>query len=392
MHSNNCTNLLILDNCPITTIALAFSTSFIIVFFAIPSVIKIAKEKNLNDVPEDRKCHNNSTPTLGGIAIFGGLFIAATLWVKIYEMPYLQYILAASCIIFFIGAKDDIFPLVPYKKIISEILACLIVIIIGEIRLTSLYGVFGIYEINYISSVLLSLFTFIVIINSINLIDGINGLAGSVGVLIISSFGLWFYVSGSYQLVVFSSGLIGGLIAFLYYNFTPSKIFMGDTGSLLIGFFCSFLAIKFIEGNQQIAFQKWYYIESAPAVAMGILSLPLYDTLRVIFIRLLKKKSPFKADKNHTHHLFIRKGFNHTITVILLCFINSLIIGFCLFFNKQGSLLLAIYSYSIVILIFLFVEFFIPNNIYSKRQLKSFKMTKPLLKTRIIRLKKLMLK
>ena len=363
----------------------SFLTSFFIVFFAIPSIIKIAKEKNLNDDPGYRKSHNNSTPTLGGIALFGGFFVASTLWVQISEMPYLQYVLTGSCIIFFVGAKDDIFPLVPYKKIISEILACLIVIIIGNVRLTSLYGVFGMYEINYISSILLSLFTFLVIINSINLIDGINGLAGSIGVLIISAFGLWFYVSGSYQLVIFCSGLVGGIIAFLYYNFTPSKIFMGDTGSLLIGFFCSFLAIQFIEENQQIIFQKWCYIESAPAVAMGILSLPLYDTIRVIFIRLLKKRSPFKADKNHTHHLFIKKGFSHTTTVLSLCFINLLIIAFCLFFNNHGCLLLAICTYSIVISIFLFVEFFVSGVNPSKSSLEDSKSSFKATKTRMAR-------
>ena len=342
-------------------VVLSFLISFLIVFFAIPSIIKIAKEKNLNDEPGDRKSHNDSTPTLGGIALFGGFFIASTLCVQISQLPYLQYVLTASCIIFFVGAKDDIFPIVPYKKIVSEILACLIVIIIGNVRLTSLYGVFGIYEINYLSSVLLSLFTFIIIINSVNLIDGINGLAGSVGTLIISVFGLWFYLSGSHQLVIFCAGLVGGIIAFLYYNFTPSKIFMGDTGSLLIGFFCSFLAIQFIEENQQIIFQKWYYIKSAPAVAMGILSLPLYDTIRVVFIRLLKKRSLFKPDNNHIHHLFIKKGFSHTTTVIFLLLVNCMVIGFCLFFNYLGSLLLAIYSYGIVISVFLIVEFFVSD-------------------------------
>ncbi|BDS14655.1 glycosyltransferase family 4 protein [Aureispira anguillae] len=302
----------------------AFLTAFLITYFAIPSIIKVAVEKNLVDEPGERRSHSKSVPTLGGLGIFAGLIFSTTFWVPFHEQPsHLQYILCAFIVIFLIGAKDDIIPLSPSKKFTGQIFAAFLLVYFAKIQLTSLYGIFGIHEISDIIGIPLTVFTIIVIINAFNLIDGINALSGTIGCIICGTFGYWFYMMNQPALAILSAALAGSLIAFLRYNLT-AEIFMGDTGSLLIGLTASILAISFIQAN--VSYVNEYSVESVPAVTIGILIIPLFDTLRVFTLRILKGHSPFSPDRTHIHHLLLDLGYTHLQATGLLGFVNLLFI------------------------------------------------------------------
>ncbi len=303
---------------PLYYLIASFTTALIITYIAIPSLIKVANIKKLFDEPNGRKAHKNSIPTLGGVALFAGLIFSATFWTNITQFPDLQYILAALIILFFTGVKDDIVGLGPGKKFGIQILAALILTIWGGVRLTSMYGILHITTIPYTFSILLSILTIVVITNAFNLIDGINGLNGSIGIVISLTFGTWLFLGGKIQLAILAYSLTGALVAFLRYNITPARIFMGDTGSLLVGYIASILAIKFIELNHQMP--EYLHARCLPAVAIGILIVPLYDTFQVVIVRLWSGHSPFSSDQRHIHHRFIKLGLTHLQTRYYLLF------------------------------------------------------------------------
>ncbi len=316
----------------------AFLTAFLITYFAIPSIIKIAEVKNLVDEPGERRSHSKSVPTLGGLGIFAGLIFSTTFWVPFHDQPsHLQYILCAFIVIFLIGAKDDIIPLTPSKKFAGQLFAAFILVYFAKIQLSSLYGIFGIYAIPDLIGIPLTVFTMVVVINAFNLIDGINALSGTIGCIICGTFGYWFYSVGRPDLAILSGALAGSLVAFLRYNLA-AEIFMGDTGSLLIGLTASILAVSFIQeqGNPLIPYE--YTVQSVPAVAVGILVIPLFDTLRVFTLRILKGRSPFDPDRTHIHHLLLDLGCSHLQATGILGVVNLVFIAVVFFFQEIGTL------------------------------------------------------
>lgn len=306
-------------------IVLAFITSFLVTFFAIPSIINIARKRHLVDEPGERRSHSVSTPSLGGIGIFVGTLFSILLWTPFKHFGDLQYILCAFIIVFLLGTQDDLDPVEPRKKFLIQILASGILIYFADIRITSFYGIMGIETLPYGLSVAFTIFIVLGIINAFNLIDGINGLSGSIGVLMAVTFGTWFFLVDRVELASVAFALVGSVIAFLYYNVTPAKIFMGDTGSLFLGIVASILAIAFIEYHNEIPHSQ-YACDSAPAVAIGILILPIFDTLRLFVTRVLSGRSPFSADRNHIHHLLLDIGLSHMQATTALICINMMFI------------------------------------------------------------------
>ncbi len=320
------------------SVILAFVTAFVIVFSSISTIVFVSKAKKLCDEPNPRKLHMQSVPNLGGVAIFAAVLIAGGLFLDISKHKEFQFMLVGAIILFFAGIKDDILVLAPLKKLYSQIIASLIVIVLGDLRYTSLHGFLGINHIPYVASIMLSLFVFIVIINGFNLIDGIDGLASGVGVVSTLVFGTWFLMVGEFQYAIMSFALIGASIAFFWFNVfsKKNKIFMGDTGSLLLGLFLAVLAVKFNEMN--ITPSTRWYIHSAPAVSFGILIIPLFDTIRVFIIRIFKGKSPFKADTNHVHHKLLAMGLSHLKSTIYILIINIVLIINVLVLNRMGEI------------------------------------------------------
>ncbi len=319
------------------TLLLAFFTAFGIVLFSIPSLIKVAELKNLFDDPEEfRKHHKHKTPTMGGIMIYAGTLFSWSLWFPSHTIIIYNFIIATSLVLFFVGVKDDIFGTAAIKKLLAHLLVAMILVLMANVRITSLHGILGVNEIPEWASIFLSIFTIIVIVNSFNLIDGVDGLAGSIGFVGAISFGTWFHVAGDHSMAVLAIALAGGLLGFLWFNFSPAKIFMGDSGSLVIGMFFAVMSIRLIEFDQSKLFSPLSEI-SRPVFAIAVLIFPLFDTLRVFIIRIAKGISPFTADRNHLHHRLLDLGFNHRQTVFALVAVNALIISLAVYTRTYGA-------------------------------------------------------
>ena len=208
------------------------------------------------------------------------------------------------------------------KKLTGQIFAVILIAVFAEIRITNLYGLFHVEQLPYVASILLTVFVFIVIINGFNLIDGIDGLASGIGILTSSVFGIWFWMTGNIGYAILSFSFVGTLAAFFRFNVfgKTNKIFLGDTGSMLVGFVLGVLVCRFLQ--LELAVHGTADIESAPTVVCGILIVPLFDSLRVFILRIKHGKSPFKADRQHIHHRLLQLGCSHLQSTLILISVN----------------------------------------------------------------------
>lgn len=343
-------DILLANHFPIFWIklGLGFIASLLITFFTVPTIIKISRRKNLMDEPGLRSSHVRKIPNLGGIAIFYSIGICASIFA--YELFDLyKFLFASLVILLYIGVMDDIVVMRAYKKLIAQILVTALMVLGSDVRIRSLFGVFGIYELSYVASVLFSMATFIILINAFNLIDGIDGLAGGYSVICSTFFAGSYYRLGSYNfpMVILCIVIIGAVIGFLYYNlsnYRNKKIFMGDTGSMVLGFLLAFTAIYFIDIfiDKKIPGVPHYHLQSAPVIAVAILILPIVDTLNVIFVRVSRKQSIFVADKNHIHHKVLKLGLTHRRSTAYIIFYYLLIVASAYYFRHIDANLLLV--------------------------------------------------
>jgi UDP-N-acetylmuramyl pentapeptide phosphotransferase/UDP-N-acetylglucosamine-1-phosphate transferase len=307
----------------------------LLTFLAVPVVIEIATKNRLFDLPNARKIHKRKVSSLGGAAIFTGFLITSMLFIPEELSPQFRFYLAASVIVFFLGLKDDLSDLSAMNKLIGQLLVTSILIHAGGLRLHGMYGLFGFNEVPEVFSYALSYFTIIVVMNAFNLIDGIDGLATSLGILSASVFGIYFSVSGQFAYAMLAFCLVGSLLAFLIFNYQPARIFMGDSGSLLIGTINSILVIRFID----TASAPGAAFPMAGTVALGfaVLFVPLLDTLRMFSVRLLRGRSPFSPDRNHFHHLLLDRGLSHVAITGICVLVNLVFIFSAWYFRGFGS-------------------------------------------------------
>jgi UDP-N-acetylmuramyl pentapeptide phosphotransferase/UDP-N-acetylglucosamine-1-phosphate transferase len=297
--------------------------AFLVTFYAIPVIMKVAEAKKLYDVPDERKIHKQPIPSLGGFGIFVGFATALLLMLDFTQLAAMQYYFAALLIIFFLGIKDDIVILSAQKKFIGQLLVAAILMFKAKLLITNMHGFLGVYQISSTLQIFLTLLTIIVIVNAFNLIDGVDGLAGTLGLITSTVFGIFFVMNRDFSYAAIAFGLAGSILAFLIYNFYPAKIFMGDTGSMLIGLVNTILVIRFIEMAPSAANYK---LVATPALGFGILLLPLMDTLRVFGIRIIHGRSPFSPDRNHIHHILLDRGLNHRSVTLILGGVNLLFV------------------------------------------------------------------
>jgi len=327
---------------------LAFLTSFSVVVLATPALIKVSYLKRLVDEPdESRKIHQRRIPTIGGIMIFAGTLFSYMLWYPFNEIVDFKYICASMLILFFIGVKDDIIGTAPMKKLVGHLAVAFILVFMAEMRITSMYGLLGIEELPEAASIFLSVFTYIVIVNAFNLIDGVDGLAAGIGTIL----------AGGIDDAVLAVSLAGSLIAFLIFNFSPAKIFMGDSGSLVIGLVASVLSIKLIEFDLGLLPDPVVFI-SKPIYAMAAIAYPLMDTLRITVYRILSGKSPFAADRNHLHHRLMDLGLSHKGVAISIYLYSIICILMAVFLPFDGNINF------IFILVFSAISAFTPSIFY----------------------------
>ncbi len=346
------------------TNSLGFLWALCITIFAIPSIISVAHKKNILDVPKSRNVHELSTPRLGGLAIFSGFLSSFTIFGN-FNLG-VQYLIAGCIIIFFIGLKDDIVSVSAFKKFFVQILATGIVVFMGEIKITSFQGVLGIYDLDEGTSYGFTFLLVIGITNALNLIDGLDGLAGSLIIICMIMMGFSFMTFGSEGLLYYSTicfCLSGSIIGFLRYNFTQAQIFMGDTGSLVCGFIVSVVCIQFIEMRT---------IPNAPALATSMLFFPVFDTLRVFALRLIKGQSPFSPDKTHFHHLLLKIGMTQIKAVISMVTFTIFVILFCITFSNIGSTYLILIQIIFFVIIFIILEFKLKKVVITQTKIKQF--------------------
>lgn len=308
--------------------ALIFSavTSFAIAFLILPVIIKYSLRKNLVDIPGRRKIHKKLSPTLGGVAIFVGFIVALMMWADSTLLIQLRYVIISLLIMFTMGVRDDLISLRPWMKLIAQAFVALILIVFFDLRIYSLYGILGIYTIPTYASYAATILTVIVIVNSFNLIDGLDGLAGTLATVSLFSFGVWFYLAGDLTFSTLSFALLGGLLAFLLYNWEPSQIFMGDSGAQVIGLLVAIVTIHFINYNYALPGDSEFRFQGSVGTGICFIVVPLVDTLRVFLLRILRGQSPFTPDKSHVHHCILRLGASHARTTVILSAIQLLFI------------------------------------------------------------------
>ncbi len=346
---------------------LIFLTSFVLGLSLYPVFIKLYTKNNLIDKRDVRKIHLNEVPTMGGVPIFLAFLVSTFIWISFTELQEQRYLIGTLIFIFFIGLRDDFVSLKPIVKLISQIVPAIVIYYLSDVRITSLFGLFGIETLPLFLSMPLTVFTIIVITNSFNLIDGLDGLAGSISLIVLTAFGTWFTLAGytSFGLLIFA--MAGSIAAFLTFNWQPAKMFMGDTGALLLGFFFAIISIKFMNINYAMIDYNPLKVEGPIATSLAVLIIPLFDTLRIFTIRIIKRKSPFTADKNHTHHVLLRLGLSHAQTAIVLSLVNLIFIGLAIVFRFVGDLILVPAILFIGLNLSLILDYLIIKQVVSKK-------------------------
>lgn len=349
-------------------------TSFLLTFLTVPLVIRFFRKKKIFDKPGGRKIHKTVTPSMGGISIFFGAVVALLIWMPFKGLQEFKFLYGAMAIMFVTGLRDDLVPIKPIFKLAAQFLASFMVIFLLDIQLNSFYGLLGINEVPFIISILLTTFVIIVITNSYNLIDGLDGLAGSIGSVAFFFFGIYFFLVGQLYYAMVAMACLGALIAFLNFNWEPSRIFMGDTGALLLGFVLSVLVIKFIDFNHNLADDYKFKLQPSVGTAVAIIIMPLFDTLRVFISRAMRGQSPFSPDKTHIHHMIMRFGMNHAQTSLIIVGINLLFIGLALVMRKLNDHFLILAILGLAMAISLLLDFMLKRYVTIKRQsIKKFK-------------------
>jgi len=259
------------------------------------------------DVPNGRSSHQKVTPSLGGIAFYIIFIFGLYFNDQFDEHNIAMSILPGITLMFFLGLKDDLVALSSRVKFIGQVIACLFVLYHYKFEIESFHGFFGIFNMPLWISVPLALLIMITIINAYNLVDGIDGLAASISTVALTCFAVIFFMVGRNFLALTAVTMIGSLSGFLFFNLSEKrKIFMGDTGSLVIGFLIAVLSIRLLaldQGFNELPFHSKYI----PVVMGTIILIPLYDTIRVFTIRIINGKSPFSPDRNHIHHILLDK-------------------------------------------------------------------------------------
>lgn len=305
-----------------------FAFSFILSYYLYPKIADILFFKKLADEPNERSSHTISVPNLGGVAFFICLFLSFYFIEGFDNDELIMSIIPGLIILFVVGLKDDLVILSPLSKLSAQIASALFLVFHKSFSVQSLHGFLEIQHIPSVLSISIAVLVIVTIINAINLIDGIDGLAATISIIMFVLYGLLFCYVGRQFLALICAVMTGSLIAFLRFNLShDKKIFMGDTGSMLLGFVIAFMTVRLfaldIESLNMLPFQ----VQNLPLVIAAVLIIPLFDTMRVFAVRIFKKKSPFAADRSHIHHLIVDYyKISHRRASFVIGFVNFMIV------------------------------------------------------------------
>lgn len=337
---------------------LAFMTAFAVAMVMMPPLIKFYHRFKFFDNPDARKEHSIPIPTMGGVAAIAGMCIGCLLWFHFTNDSFVISFFFSVALLTAVGIMDDLKHMPAKYKLAIEVAISFLIASSG-VRLTSFNGMFGLHEIPVSAQYTLTILMITGITNAYNLIDGIDGLAGGLGFMSLIIAGVFLCLSNDTNTAIIAFALGGGILGFLYYNFNPAKIFMGDTGSLVLGFIISVLCLKLIQLNTDVSSPV---IPHAPVFVMSIVFIPVFDTIRVFSIRIWQGRSPFSPDKNHIHHLLTNNGWSHGFSAKLICGLHALIviIGYFLKDMHQWAGLLILF-FIMLVTVFIFQRLKVPK-------------------------------
>ncbi len=308
----------------IAFIALGFILSLIIESIILPKIILISRKKSLFDVPDERKLHENPVPRLGGVSFLPilllvlliVLYIKVNIWnFRLETLGTLMMLVCGMLILYITGIKDDLSGVSYQKKFLMQFIASIFLVCSGT-YINNFYGLFGIYEIPMVIGIPFTMLLCIFITNSINLIDGLDGLASGISAFALVAYGYMFFISKQWSFSILCFSMLGILVPFFYYNvFSKNKIFMGDTGSLLLGYLLSFLGIRLAMNIPELSVS---YPSNSILTAGAALFVPMFDAIKVMYARLCIHRSMFCPDRRHIHHRLVDIGISHRSAMLIL--------------------------------------------------------------------------
>ena len=312
-------------------------TAFVIVIRIIPVVINVAHAKQLTTPTNFRSSHTRFVPSLGGAALFPTLFISMSAAAILSDSTFNVWIATGMMLMFGFGLKDDLMTSAPKTKFLGQLSSVLFIIFQPVMLLSHLNGFLDMQEVSWICTTPFVLFFMLALVNAMNLIDGIDGLAAGVTIVISIFLGYYFYVGGDWFYVFFSGSMVGALVGFLIFNYSTGdkKIFLGDCGSLVLGFYLGVICLRFAAGPVLPMELRIFLPENKILALFFILVIPIFDTFRVILIRLKNGKSPFHPDRNHLHHLVLDWLGSHARATAFIVGINVVVLLILLGIGKK---------------------------------------------------------
>jgi len=350
--------------------------SCVIVLVTVPPIVRVARAKHIFDETDHRKIHTNSVPNLGGISLFMAITITSAILTVGHPAPGNQVLYAAMILLFFVGIKDDIIFISANTKFLIQLATAFILVVLGNHVIGNFEGILGLQKVPPIVGETFTIVFIVLLINAYNLIDGIDGLAGLLGLIASLFFAVWFFANNLFFLSILSTAIVGSLIGFLRFNLFGKeyKIFMGDTGSLLLGLLMAMQVIWFLTNN--LTPNIPFHVNSAPVIALSLIALPLIDTLRVFTLRIIRGQPPFYPDKNHIHHRtlsFLPKHFHSSLSIAGA---NLFIIACAILLSVSGLNI----NHQFLIILFVSIAISIlPGYMVSKIMRKQDKTTTPII-------------
>jgi UDP-N-acetylmuramyl pentapeptide phosphotransferase/UDP-N-acetylglucosamine-1-phosphate transferase len=282
-----------------------FVSSFMVMYFVTPVIIQVVKLKRLFEKMSDRSSHSQHVPSFGGVTFFIILIISLSIAEQFFVTSRAMFLIPSCLVIFFTGLKDDMTGISPWNKIMMQVIATTMLFLSPDFQITNLHGFLGIHEIPHWICIPLAFLVVVFYINAYNLIDGIDGLASLLGALFFTFFAMTYYSLEDYMMMSVCLSMVGSFIAFLRYNLsTDKRIFLGDTGSLFIGFLVAAIVINILTKDYHKDLNM-SYISNFPLLMISALFVPVFDSIRVFIIRIQNNRNPFRPDRTHIHHVIL---------------------------------------------------------------------------------------
>lgn len=343
-----------------TSIFTHFLIPFLVSMFSavwiFPKILRIALMKNIVDNPDARKLQRIPVPVLGGVAVVFGILVSLSICQVYADCSGLFTIVLAMLIMLYVGTIDDIMDLSPTIRFVIEIGVTLMLMYSCDYSIDHFHGLWSLDTVPSYVSIPLTVVTVVGLINAINLIDGVDGYSSGYCIMACTIFGLFFYLAGDTDMVLLASVCAASLIPFFFHNVfgRTSKMFIGDGGTLVMGIVMSVFVLNVLKGDTCCGLYTSWGIGLVP-FTLAVLSIPVFDTVRVMSTRILRHTSPFHPDKTHLHHLFIAMGYSHIGTTVSILLLNLLVIlSWYLVYKLGGSVDVQLY---VVVFMSLLVTF-----------------------------------